>query len=101
MSNEKPSDPTPALESVEPAAEPTKKLTPGEKLQAWRKKHQWSQHRLAIETGIPATTISKYECDVFYPERDNARRIARATADEIPSSNWDVDPDADAVSAAS
>lgn len=58
-------------------------------LREWRRLNGITQDRLAAETGIPQTLLSKYERGRATPRVCNALAIARATGGEVPVEAWE------------
>jgi transcriptional regulator with XRE-family HTH domain len=60
-------------------------------LRAWRERNHKTQVWLSVATGIPQSTISRYERKEGKPDRRNAIKIEKATNGEVTVESWDAD----------
>lgn len=67
------------------------RLNLGLALRGWREQNSVTQEKLAEQTGIRQSLLSKYECGSARPNLKNAFRIERATNGGIPATHWTSD----------
>jgi transcriptional regulator with XRE-family HTH domain len=60
------------------AAPPDQAQSPGERILLWRRRRGWKLSDLARRTGLPISTLSRYERDTRDMPASKLRRIADA-----------------------
>jgi transcriptional regulator with XRE-family HTH domain len=65
----------------------------GEAIRRRRRKLRWTQKRLALEAGLNATTLSKYESGHSKAGKDNLKKISaalRCSPEQLLKEAWEV-----------
>lgn len=79
-------------------------MTFGEKLQALRKKHGWTQEELAAKITVSRQALSKWELGAAIPDTENVLQISKlfgVSTDYLLNDEYDSDNDIPAVQAKS
>lgn len=79
-------------------------MTFGEKIQALRKKHGWTQEELAAKITVSRQALSKWELGAAIPDTENVLQISKlfgVSTDYLLNDEYDSDNDIPAVQAKS